>query len=83
MCSSGEKTGPQRERAIAIRLRIQTDRCTHHMPLSAPICLDPYGYCPFSLWTRKTYLERAQLDGRRSCVRAPGEATSSQNQVMT
>ena len=72
---------PQREPGIAMRK--QTDRRTQWHVVSAPICLFPHGYGRFSLWTRKTYLARAPLDVRRSCVGARGEATSSQNQVMT
>ena len=71
----------QRERAIAMQKKI--DSRTPHIMGSATICLDSHGYARFSLEVCQTYPARAPLDGRRSRIGALGEATSSQNQVMT
>ena len=72
---------PQRERCITIRIR--TNRGTQGYVVSAPICLDPYGYVPFSLWTRKTSPHAHRSAGGKSRIGARDETTNSKVQVMT
>ena len=68
---------------LLINYRKKVDKRTQGYVVRALIYSDRHSYRPLALWTCKTYLARAPLDGRRSRVGALGEATSSQNQVMT
>ena len=72
---------PQRERAIAMTIS-RAGRTQGHVGSAASHSYR-HSYRRFSLEVCKTYPARAPLGGRRSRVGALGEATSSQNQVMT